>query len=940
MENPARAGSSEAADSQAEQANESSSSMGPTTSSAPPPVDDPDDHHMCRVCRGDDGHLYYPCLCTGSIKYVHQECLTEWLKYSKKEVCELCNYKYSFQPIYRQDMPKALPLAEILKGVAVNVARMLRTWLVYTMVLVSWLGVVPLTAARIYHAVFYLSIQEILVLPISIFRTEHVFPDIFKGCFLLIIFICTFISLVWLREQIIHGGPHDFLNIERGEDPNRNVIDGERPPNEEEIALANNNNEQDDGDVGDNEDEEDEEEELPEEGEAQAEAEHVLDDVGDHQEFVRDNPLPRAAEQPGPDIPPAEDNWRDLDRLGDELTWQRLLGLDGSLVFLERVVWVISLDTLFTIMFAYAPYKLGFYILSKFGVMQSIHYFPSIAAILTGYVAVTAIIYFLHYVVGVLRLASVYRILGICFLVLKVFLLVLIEIGFFPIICGCWMDLCSLKLFSASLSSRASSFAASPTSSVFIHWMIGMVYVFYFASFVLLLREVLRPGVLWFMRNLNDPEFNPIQEMIELPVTRHLRRLVASTSLCFTTIFLIVYLPLVIVQKLYSSLLPYNMSLSADTPLSELSLELLILQVVLPALLEQTQARFLLKTIVMWWCVHVGGALSLDRYLLPDLPNPEHQQDGAGAQGAGGLAAEHQALLLLREPQAFQPYIRPRFFPLRVLLLLATMAATCCFASCLLFLVPVVVGRAIIHNLTGYSNVHELYTVGTGLYVCWMSVKMGLLTLHWFHLGLNHLREAFVNSIYLTLRLLVICIPVVFVIPMLMGTYFQLVVITPLRLSYQQTALVFLWQDWAMGVLHMKIACGAVMMGPEWWMRQVFDQIYQDGIRNLRARFILSQLIIPVILFLSSLLAFPYLVARLYIFVTGAPLEESVIVLRYCFPSSLIILLVVSFLRWQLNKIQGLAENIRNEKYLVGTRLVNYERNGMSQSSSEAAISS
>ncbi|PIO57538.1 hypothetical protein TELCIR_21048, partial [Teladorsagia circumcincta] len=212
-------------------------------------------------------------------------------------------------------------------------------------------------------------------------------------------------------------------------------------------------------------------------------------------------------------------------------------------------------------------------------------------------------------------LDSVYRVLGICFLVLKVFLLVLVEIGFFPIICGCWMDLCSL------------------------------VYVFYFASFVLLLREVLRPGVLWFMRNLNDPEFNPIQEMIELPVTRHLRRLVASTSLCFTTIFLIVYVPLCIVQRLYPSLLPYNMSLSADTPLSELSLELLILQVVLPALLEQTQARFLLKAIVLWWCVHIGRALSLDRYLLPDLPNAEQPADGAGVQGAGGLAAEHQLRL-------------------------------------------------------------------------------------------------------------------------------------------------------------------------------------------------------------------------------------------------------------------------------------------------------
>ncbi len=48
-------------------------------------------------------------------------------------------------------------------------------------------------------------------------------------------------------------------------------------------------------------------------------------------------------------------------------------------------------------------------------------------------------------------------------------------------------------------------------ASIFLHWLVGMVYVFYFASFVILLREVLRPGVLWFLRNLNDPDFNPIQ---------------------------------------------------------------------------------------------------------------------------------------------------------------------------------------------------------------------------------------------------------------------------------------------------------------------------------------------------------------------------------------------------------------------------------------------
>jgi E3 ubiquitin-protein ligase MARCH6 len=54
----------------------------------------------CRICRGEgssDEPLYHPCKCSGSIKYVHQDCLLEWLKHSKKSaVCELCNTAYKF----------------------------------------------------------------------------------------------------------------------------------------------------------------------------------------------------------------------------------------------------------------------------------------------------------------------------------------------------------------------------------------------------------------------------------------------------------------------------------------------------------------------------------------------------------------------------------------------------------------------------------------------------------------------------------------------------------------------------------------------------------------------------------------------------------------------------------------------------------------------------
>ena len=56
---------------------------------------------ICRVCRCEgapDRPLFHPCICTGSIKFIHQECLLQWLRYSKKEFCELCTHRFSFTP--------------------------------------------------------------------------------------------------------------------------------------------------------------------------------------------------------------------------------------------------------------------------------------------------------------------------------------------------------------------------------------------------------------------------------------------------------------------------------------------------------------------------------------------------------------------------------------------------------------------------------------------------------------------------------------------------------------------------------------------------------------------------------------------------------------------------------------------------------------------------
>ena len=151
-------------------------------------------------------------------------------------------------------------------------------------------------------------------------------------------------------------------------------------------------------------------------------------------------------------------------------------------------------------------------------------------------------------------------------------MLLTVEAGIFPFLCGWWMDICSFVTLAQQLSvsqtifthhlllillllflqtfwqalfgsnfltgKRASlihqvsclllaawlfnlhvlyhslSLPPSLTGTVmFLHWLSGMVFIFYFALIIVLLHEILHPRVLWFLRNLNDNNFHPIQDV-------------------------------------------------------------------------------------------------------------------------------------------------------------------------------------------------------------------------------------------------------------------------------------------------------------------------------------------------------------------------------------------------------------------------------------------
>lgn len=259
----------------------------------------------------------------------------------------------------------------------VTVVTAVKYWLHYTLVAIAWLGIVPLTACRIYRALFATSVDAIFTLPFDMLSTDNLATDILHGCFVVSCTLFAFVGLVWLREQILHGGGPDWLQRENL------LLD-----NNQQAAVVNNN---------------------------------VIAEEGENNLVVVANQILLEQAQPPPppldllqvvnpieqqDVAAAaipdennaanngdeENNWNPMewDRAAEELTWERLLGLDGSLLFLEHVFWVAALNSLFIVIFAFCPYHMGLMALNLLNMREpaAASHFEGLLTTLIGYCVV------------------------------------------------------------------------------------------------------------------------------------------------------------------------------------------------------------------------------------------------------------------------------------------------------------------------------------------------------------------------------------------------------------------------------------------------------------------------------------------------------------------------------------------------------------------------
>lgn len=194
--------------------------------------DDNLDHETeleCRVCRGGpetDRPLFSPCLCSGSIAVVHQDCLEEWLQHSRKESCELCNTHYIFIPLYAENTPDVVPLNRLI---LTTVRKCLFEWLPFSirimMAILLWLLVVPVSTSWLYR--FWIHGNRVITFTMSVpfmalsrdVMSGIVLAGVIGVSFIVLLSFADFLRFHWNFEpQAVDMNDEDDLGA--GNEPN------------------------------------------------------------------------------------------------------------------------------------------------------------------------------------------------------------------------------------------------------------------------------------------------------------------------------------------------------------------------------------------------------------------------------------------------------------------------------------------------------------------------------------------------------------------------------------------------------------------------------------------------------------------------------------------------------------------------------------------------
>ncbi|XP_058081189.1 probable E3 ubiquitin ligase SUD1 [Magnolia sinica] len=1023
-----------------------------------------EEEDVCRICRnpGDaENPLRYPCACSGSIKFVHQDCLLQWLNHSNARQCEVCKHAFSFSPVYADNAPARLPFQEFVVGMAMKACHVLQFILRLAFVLSVWLLIIPFITFWIWRLTFVRSLGEAQRLFLSHISATLILTDCLHGFLLSASIVFIFLGATSLRDYFRHLRELGGQDAERDDDGNdrHGARAVRRPPGAANRIQA---------------------------GDGHGEDAAGAQGIAGAGQLIRRNAenvaarLEMQAARLEAHVEQMFDGLDDADG-ADDVPFDELVGMQGPVFHLvENAITVLASNAIFLGVVIFLPFSLGrvvLYYLSWFlstsspvlstmmpltesavanittksaltaatnlssgsyvegllgqavevvaesmnttsldevsnsvsrsvaadllkGTSVGTSRLSDVTTLAIGYVFIFCLVFSYLGLVALIRYArgeplTMGRLYGIASIaeaipslvrqflagmkhlmtMVKVAFLLVIELGVFPLMCGWWLDVCTIRMLGTTIAQRVEFFSVSPLASSLIHWLVGIVYMLQISIFVSLLRGVLRNGVLYFLRDPADPNYNPFRDLIDDPVHKHARRVLLSVAVYGSLIVMLVFLPVKLAMRLAPSIFPLDISV-AD-PFTEIPADMLLFQICIPFAIEHFKPRTTIKALLRQWFIAVGWALGLTDFLLP-RPEDNGGQENGNVEPArqdrlhdarrGGFGQQDRALVALvpandadrrahatgamdaaeesdGDDQADAEY----GFVLRIVLLLVLGWMTLLLFNSALIVVPISLGRALFNAIPRFPITHgikcnDLYAFNIGCYIIWTAVAGARYSIEYVKTRrAADLAAQIWKWCTIVLKSSVLLSIWIFIIPVLIGLLFELLVIVPMRVPVDESPVFLLYQDWALGLIFLKIWTRLVMldqMAPlvdESW-RIKFERVREDGFLRLRGLWVLREIVIPIVMKLLTALCVPYVFSRGLFPVLGYPLIVNSAVYRFawlgCLLFSMLCFCAKRFHVWFTN----LHNSIRDDRYLIGRRLHNFGEDKAADRGNEAEI--
>lgn len=197
----------------------------------------------------------------------------------------------------------------------------------------------------------------------------------------------------------------------------------------------------------------------------------------------------------------------------------------------------------------------------------------------------------------------------------KIAVLFASELVLFPLACGVLLEICRMPLYAdMNFHARLDYTLNSPITSLFTKWLCGTLLLFMVSVLITGIRKLLRPGVLWFIRDPNDPNFAPMRDVLERSVWTHVRKLAFSAFLYSAFILSTFGVGFYVLRFAFFGILPLRWKMTE--PVSSLPVDLLFLQFIIPYTIYKLAPRDLAKTFYARWWKWASAQLGLSSFMF------------------------------------------------------------------------------------------------------------------------------------------------------------------------------------------------------------------------------------------------------------------------------------------------------------------------------------